>query len=104
MSPARNTGSSKVSFTSRSVQKKQHKAPLAAPPARMTAFSPVMSSKARLMLDIHESPSPETSVNNDHDHDQSYIEYKEEDQITIHTHPAPSFASSEIFDTSGTCH
>lgn len=101
MSPARNTGSSKVSFTSRSVQKKQHKAPLTAPPARMTAFSPEMSSKARVMLDIHESPSPDTSVDNDHDHDQSYIEYKEEDQIT---HPAPSFASSEIFDTSGTCH
>ena len=99
-SPVRKTGSSKMS--SRSAQKEQHRAPLTAPPSRMTAFSPKLSLKARVTLDIQESPSPDTI--HDMNRNQSYIEYKEDEESAIHTLPAPSFASSEIIDLGGMCH
>lgn len=109
-SPIRNPGGSKAynadgdaTFRQlgRSTQRTPLKAPITAPPTRMTAFASESSVKARAMLDTQESRSPEAS--HDNDRNQSYIEYKEEEQRTIYTLPAPSFASSEIIDTGGTC-
>lgn len=108
-SPIRNPGGSKVHTADgdatfrqlgRLTQRTPLKAPLTAPPTRMTAFASESSVKARAMLDTYESRSPDAF--HDNDRNESYIEYKEEEKRTIYTLPAPSFSSSEIIDTGGT--